>query len=95
MTAAKTPEIDSLPTATVRVAVPGLVTLTGLTVAVMLAPATYAARETLPENPCKDVIVTVEFLFVFPVGGASINTELGLAESEKSGPVTFTMTLVR
>ena len=69
-------------------------TLTGLTVAVMLAPATYAARETVPENASKDVIVTVEFLFVFPVGGASINIELGLAESEKSGPVTFTRTLV-
>ncbi len=73
---------------------PGLVTSTGLTVAVMLAPATNAARETVPENPSKDVIVTVEFLFVFPVKGASINIELGLAERAKSGPVTLTMTLV-
>ena len=68
--------------------------MTGLTVAVMLAPAMYVARDTLPENICKDVIVTVELLFVFPVGGASIDIELGLAESEKSGPVTFTRTLV-
>ncbi len=78
---------------TVNVAVPGLVTLAGLTVPVMLNPARKTVSETMPVNPWRDVTVTVEFLFVFPVDRAVIERELGLAESVKSGPVTFTRTL--
>lgn len=95
MIAVKVPEIDSFPTLTVSVAVPGLVTLTGAMMAVMLNPAMKATRETLPVNPWSDLTVTVEFLLVFPIGGAVMERELGLVDREKSGPVTFTITLVK
>ena len=37
----------------------------------------------------------VEVVLLLPVTGAVIESELGLVESEKSGPDTFTMTLVK
>ena len=84
-----------MPTLTVMTAVPGLVTLTGLMVAVMLNPAMKASKETFPANPWSDLTVTVEFLLVLPTEGAVIARELGLVEREKSGPTTFTVTLVK
>ena len=76
------------PTPIVNVAVPEPVSIGGLTVALMLRPKTAASRFTGSVNPFRKVTVMVEVDVVVPLTGAATLTALGLAEREKSGPVT-------
>ena len=67
--------------------------MTGLMLAVMLIPGMKAARVTVPVKPFREPTVIVEVTFIVPVDGAVTVREVGLAESLKSGPDTFTVTL--
>ncbi len=46
----------------------------------------------MPANPFRYLIVTVDVAVDVPEAGAVMLRELGLAEREKSGPVTTTKT---
>ena len=51
-----------------------------------------ASRVTEPEKPFSEVMLMVDVVVLVPVAGAVRVAEDGLADKEKSGPVTSTKT---